>query len=363
MNAEELLEHKREIDRQRQAKFYENKKDEINERKRIAYQARKDEINAQRQLKYAEKKANEEPSDIIVSKNGKALNLVSADNVNMKFINYLQHANYSEHTKLRYVGDMKRIIQLIGERELLPLIKSGELQILIQNSTYSKSTQLGMATTILTALTGLKIKLTKRVYANYQNFVELLKQHVNNELVDKQDTEIVMKFGDYINQIKTKFGETSKIYLIALLYNELTLRDDFQLQIVDKLPKVLEHNYIVLNNTRLRVVITKYKTEKKYGVISELLSQSLSTKLKKYIHTTGLVVGDYLFGNEPLSNFILYNNKQIGVNGGVSLFRHMKITELSNDANISQEDMIKLASKMKHSPLIQLQYLRNLADE
>jgi hypothetical protein len=56
----------------------------------------------------------------------------------------------------------------------------------------------------------------------------------------------------------------------------------------------------------------------------------------------------------------IFVNKNIGVNGAVSMFRQMKITELSNDPKITNEDMIELAGKMKHSPLIQLTYLRNL---
>lgn len=366
MNPEEdpatILERKKEQDRLRQANFYEKNKDIVTERRRIAYQANKEKISEARKANYAVKKAEAEPVVKTVANNGRALNAVSDDNINTKYIEYFKTADYSEHTKLRYIGDMKRVIQLVGTTPIVESIKSGNFKKLLTESNYGESTKLGMAKTVLSGLTGLGIKLTKKVFRDYQIHVEVLTKAVTGELKEKQENDTVIRFDDYIPKVKTKFGENSKMHLIALLYNELTLRDDFQLEIVEKAPKKSEHNYIVMSGKRLRVIISKYKTEKQYGVISELLAQNLSTRIKNYVMVNALKVGDYLFGDAPLSNFILYSNKQIGVEGGVSMYRHMKVTEITNEKSITPEELIRLSLKMKHSPLVQLQYIRKLSD-
>jgi hypothetical protein len=82
--------------------------------------------------------------------------------------------------------------------------------------------------------------------------------------------------------------------------------------------------------------------------------------INKYIAENNLKVNEsYLFGNSKLSDFVRYNNSKIGVEGGISNYRHMKVTEELNK-EINAEQRVALAEKMKHSPMVQLQYVRQL---
>ena len=78
--------------------------------------------------------------------------------------------------------------------------------------------------------------------------------------------------------------------------------------------------------------------------------------IRKYIKRENLVFGDFLFGNKPLTSFVTKFNKQMHINGGISLYRMMSVSDLLHtqpDAEARQ----KLAEQMKHSPITQLAYL------
>ena len=109
----------------------------------------------------------------------------------------------------------------------------------------------------------------------------------------------------------------------------------------------------------LVLIINTYKTQTAYGQIKIKLSKALSNLIKKYIIENKLNINDYLFGDQKLSDYVRYNNSKINVEGGISNFRKMKISE-ELSKNISDEEKIILAEKMKHSPLVQLNYIRNL---
>ena len=174
-----------------------------------------------------------------------------------------------------------------------------------------------------------------------------------------------MPFQDYINLVKEKFGEKSKMYMIAKLYNELTLRDDFTLKIVNSGRDLsTDLNYVVIPqrrgirlNTKLRIIINHYKTSEKYGQIDAELSVALSNLIREYATQNNLKEGDFLFGEKELSNYVSSHNKQMGVKGSITLFRQMKISDEVNKQTDAKK-RVDLADKLKHSPVVQLRYLR-----
>jgi hypothetical protein len=113
-------------------------------------------------------------------------------------------------------------------------------------------------------------------------------------------------------------------------------------------------------NTRLRVVVTHYKTSSKYGIVDALLSPELSSLIKEYIEKKKLKEGDYLFGKKELSNYVSSKNKIIGEtgSGAINLFRKMKLTDEYESKNLTKDERVELADKLKHSPIVQLTYLR-----
>jgi hypothetical protein len=347
----EALDKKREQDRLRQKAYYDRKKEEVRARQKAYYDG---------------KKATDLETDLT---NNETIQAVNNDNVNRKYYDHIDKLDVKEITKLRYRTDMKRIIDLIGNDDLLDVINNKTLRTILDKTEYkdkteySYNTKLTTIKTILTVINDMDIKLNKKIFDDLKKYMDLLTREINDEHKVKQETIKVMTFKEYIELVKSKYGEQSKMYLIANLYSELTLRDDFQLEILDKVPKVLDHNYLIINKQNCRIIITKYKTEGVYGKISVLASKKLSNLIKEYIANNNLQIGDYLLGNQEQSKYINYHNEKIGVNGAVSLYRQMKITEMLNDPKINKEDMINLAEKMKHSPIVQLTYLRQMKDD
>ena len=351
----DILEKKREQDRLRQKAYYDRKKEEVRARQKAYYDG---------------KKATDEATNLATDlTNNETKEAVNNDNVNKRYYDHIEKLDIKDITKLRYRTDMERIIDIIGNEDLLDVINNKTLKDKLNQSVksngevYSNNSKLTTIKTILTIINDMNIKLNKKIFDDLKKYMDLLTREINEEHKVKQETIKVMTFKEYIDLVKSKYGEQSKMYLIANLYSELTLRDDFQLEILDKVPKVLDHNYLIINKQNCRIIITKYKTEGVYGKISVLASKKLSNLIKEYIATNNLQIGDYLLGNQEQSKYINYHNEKIGVNGAVSLYRQMKITEMLNDPKISKEAMIELAEKMKHSPIVQLTYMRQMKDE
>jgi hypothetical protein len=149
------------------------------------------------------------------------------------------------------------------------------------------------------------------------------------------------------------------MFVLSSLYDEATLRDDFALKIVERTPKDTSENYIVDLKTGMTLIINTYKTQEAYGQIKVKLSKKLSKRIKAYMLKNNLQSGDYLFGDNKMSDYVRYHNSKIGVEGGISNYRKMKISE-ELSKNLTDEERIELAQKMKHSPMVQLSYVRKL---
>jgi hypothetical protein len=218
---------------------------------------------------------------------------------------------------------------------------------------------------VLYIIDNLKLPIEEVIKGYYVNQFEIMKLNCIDENMVTQDT-IIISFTDYLKKIKERFGEESKEYLISLLYNEATLRDDFTLKIVSSIKdtKNNDENFIILpsKEENLTLIINHYKTREQYGVIKIRLSIGLSRMIRKYIQVENLSMNDYLFGNKNLSTFVQKMNKEIDVNGGINLYRKMKISEMYKkyDGNPSAEERINLSNLMVHSPILQTRYLRKI---
>lgn len=333
LTEEEKKNKKREQDRLRQAKYYSEKKDKINERRKAKYQEKKVVV-----VKVEEPTL---PSNDIILQT------------------LLEKEFASESTKKRYVNDIKRLIKLAKDISIFDLIKEHKIKDLLESSTFSSSTKKGMVFSVYQIIKDYDLKVEVEDLELYVNTLIIV---INDELNKKKAEEVVLSFKDYLEKVKEKYGEDSKIYTLGCIYQEVTLRDDFQLilteQPVEELKKKNE-NYLFWVGQTMIVVINQYKTEKTYGVIVVELSDELRERIAKYITKNDIDENKYVFGDKPLSSYICKKNKEIGIDGGVSLYRRMKISDLKNDINTTPEDLAILAKSMKHSPLLQIQYMRD----
>lgn len=380
----------REQDALRQEKYYELHKEEINKRRRERHaekmKAKQTEnINITKgilddKIQVIKQKPNqEEPKQTIpkqddkqgikIVKTTKPKIIIEEDDEEPKnkskndmLIEKLDKLELNPLTKKKYIGDLKRVLGLINNEDLITQIRNMNILKVIKETTqYANNTKQGLVQILLFMITQFNLTINKKALTETKKYFELLKSNIKTEHTAKanDDANSVMSFTCYIDKVKTTFGEKSKMYVLTKLYDEATLRDDFVLKIVDKTPRDTNENYIVNLKSNMTLIINTYKTQTAYGQIKLKLTKGLSNLIKEYMTLNNLKTGDYLFGENKLSDFVRYNNSKIGVEGGISNFRKMKISE-ELSKNISEEERITLAEKMKHSPLVQLTYVRKL---
>jgi hypothetical protein len=366
--AEEIVEKMKQQNRERQNKFYQANKAEINAKRREMYKACKK--ATQVKVKEPTHELVEVHLDEIVATEPLAISKI--DYSKKKKLTYeeirqgLNQLEYkSDKTKQKYLGDLQRLHKITECPDYMKCFKNPDIILnQLDNSEYSVNTVKSAIQTILFVIDKLELKNTKK--EAFVKAFDIYKLKSLDHTAEKQETEKVMPFQNYIDLVKEKYGENSKMFMIAMLYDELTLRDDFTLKIVNS-GKALstEFNYIIIPqrkgiklNTKLRIVINHYKTSEKYGEINADVSVELSNMIREYAKQNELKEGDFLFGEKELSNYVSSKNKQMGLKGSISLFRQMKISDvLSKETDAKTR--VELAEKLKHSPIVQLRYLRN----
>lgn len=358
----------REQTRLRQAKFYEKKKEEINQKRREKYRACVEKCLKEVNEGYEEPFVPEKPvftkGDIKIKDLSKNKTL-SYDEI----VKYLDELNLNPNTAIKYKQDIKRFIKITGCEDVIKCIKRSDVIISdIENgkmkngNLYSNNTKKGLYQTVLFIIDRFNLQINKQPYK--LKFEEAKIQSIEDN--DKKVYEKpVMKFSTFIDKVKQEFGEKSKMYAIVKLYDEVPMRDNFQLKIVDKVKDAKDNtfNYILMYSGKpAKVIINNYKTKDMYGTISVNLTKDTTNLLREYTKNNNISIGDFLFGNEKLSSYVTPNNNKLGVEKGFSTYRHMKISEeLSKVKSIPERQM--LASSMGHSPLTQLKYVRNLINE
>lgn len=183
----------------------------------------------------------------------------------------------------------------------------------------------------------------------------------------------VVPWGTYLQRIDEKYPEGSLQRLVAKMYHEVPVRDDFkELRIVAKKAEMTDiaMNYLILSRTEALIVLNSYKTEKKFRGMKlppYKLSAGLSTMLRDYIKAHGIPYGQFLFPKfktSGLSSTVGKMNKACGIQKlAISALRSMTIaTESYNNRDLPEVERsklrIKLASRMLHNSITAEAYAR-----
>lgn len=325
--------------------------DKVREQNRLRakrfYDLNKDKIKQTRKEKHAEKKALPVAELKVSISNDELLERLAAIDMN-------------PNTKKKYLADFKRLMTAINNEPLINQIRQGQSLIdAINTSAFSTNTKKGLVQCVLYIITKLELNVNKKAHDMLINHFELLKQIGSEEHKEKSEAESVLTWKSYMDKIRAEFGADSKMYLIASLYNFLCIRDDYQLKIVRRKPTETSENYLVLSKGNFQAVINQYKTQNKYGQISEKLSKGLTRMISAYMAKHDLKIGDYLF-DEELSAYVIRCNRKINVDGGISYFRKMSTSELLNNPDVTAEEKIELSNQLKHSVFVQSKYMRKL---
>lgn len=190
----------------------------------------------------------------------------------------------------------------------------------------------------------------------------------------RNETELLMNWSDFLELVKTNFGESSKQFLMTLFYHTTPVRDDFQLQIVktieesrgDKRDETNPNNkknfIIVPVQGNCTIIINAYKTDSKYSYNHGYgLSDYASKLTREYMKKKKLDYGKYLFGNSLQSHFVsdmgqrLESEMPKGVkNVLIGTMRRMSASEADLD---TPEKMFAFSRKMLHNVHTQQGYL------
>ena len=166
----------------------------------------------------------------------------------------------------------------------------------------------------------------------------------------------------YLDKIKIAFGEESKEFLIASMYQQVTARDDFQLYIVDRLGKTnnRERNFLVLpRKGTCTIVLNHYKTAFRYKQYKKEVDANLTILLRNYIAKHKIDYDHLLFPEPLLGPFVKKMHKEIGVSGSINSIRHIVISDmLKNYKNMTLEQKLSSARQAMHSHLTDTDYVR-----
>ena len=274
----------------------------------------------------------------------------------------LNEIDMTEHTKTKYLSDIDRLFTTINDNDLQNELKNGVAIVKqIKDSNYAGNTKAGMIQMVLYLINKFNLPVEANELLILQTYFKEVKVSVEAGIEIKKLTETVMTWKDYMNLVVNEFGLNSKMFVISSLYREVTMRDDFQLKLVTRKPKTTNENYLVLNKNNYKLIINNYKTDQTYGQISIKLSRGLTKTIELYIQTNNLKNNDYLFGDSQQSGFIRYSNTKIGVDGGISMYRHMTCSELVANPKTTAADKVRIAKRMAHSVYLQGTYCREFA--
>jgi hypothetical protein len=267
--------------------------------------------------------------------------------------------------------------------KIIKQVKEGKKVTSKGVESYSNSSLINVFETIGYMIDNFKINVSK---ANHQKIKDIDDEVIidrNKAQKEKQAAERVPTFQDYEAKVKEVFGENSEMDLITQLYGfTLGARDDFGLIIVgseaeandykgDNFIIVPRENIYKVKKVNCTIIIDNFKTKESYEGYHLQLSADLSRKLRKYITENNRQYGDYLFGNNKLSQFINAANKTLREKhnfmqqcaGGVNAFRKILASRLQDYENMSSADQLKEARKFRHSKEVHLKYLRLLTSE
>ena len=166
----------------------------------------------------------------------------------------------------------------------------------------------------------------------------------------------VIPYDEYLKLIYEKYPENSKERLVALLYKEIPVRDNFgSLKLIDSLDEDNGVGNFLLRNCE-NVILNDYKTKNVYNKVVYDLSSKLSEILLDYIDACE--INDYIFEQKPLSAFVISMNKKLRLKISINTLRKMSVSEFLAKANITAEDRMEQSRKMCHSVATQKTYKR-----
>lgn len=359
-SAEHKLQRIKDQNKARAKKYYEAHKEVISQRrKENRIKINKIVEEAQPKLPPAVAKKKElrlqTVADVI-----KSLKEIDVDNDNKTNINNTkQLIHILDITDInKAFNDSKKVIQKIENATL----KRDPTKF------YTTNSKKGLYQTLLYLLDTFNIIIPEKSRNAYEDKHGIYKvqSHMDNEEDKKEE---VMSWNEYLDSVAEEYGKESKQYIIASLYKLSGFRDNLQLKIISNENESADNkiNYIIVpgpipdKRKRYTLILNVYKTDKKYKSDTIKLTKELSNLIRKYMEANDIGYGQYLFGKSLLSGYISKFNQKLGLHITINKYRKMVVSNAhAENPNMTAEDRVKLAYKMKHAPQTTDHYLHGV---
>ena len=379
---EQRLAKIREQGRNRAKKFYEKHKQAILEKHKqinfLANQFLKLQINKEEEKVEPIPEPIHEPIHEPTPKEKKKKIIFSKDKV-IELLN--EYPFEEETTRKTYINNVNMIFKAIPNCENLekcfnnPKVVNLAITNLKKSNggDYSLNSKKALYQGIVFIIDKLGMNVKQKNKQNYLDAFTEKKISSKEQTKERQKEEEANEyptFTAYLKKVEGFYGKEGKEYLVTKIYEEIPVRDNFQLIIVPNMNAANNNkkNYLVLPRKKegLKVILNKYKTFKKYGKQEYTLTKGLSDLLLKYIENKNIEFEQPIFSK--LSQYVAKMNKVLGYGnlGGINAYRHMAVSHGLNDiTELPEEEQtkarIELSKKLLHSVNTQEAYKRPIS--
>jgi hypothetical protein len=264
----------------------------------------------------------------------------------------------AEATAKKNAAQFEKAVKESGTRNLTQAINDGTIFNWIQETHDNENTRKSYYYSFNVVV---KHKLIPNITREAKKALETKLQQATDNIKLQQilavvdGTQTTQMFSEIMNEASQKFDRVSEEMVLLKLYDEFTLRQDYEaLAIRFHQPGRARWrsttNYYVVPTGEL-VMNNLKKVKKKTDTFSGKVSESLKRLLVEYASKRGLEDGDLLFQSKPSRLF-----QNIGTS--VNKLRHAKVTEMLQDDKLTQEQKRDLAIRMNHSIVTQFIYRR-----
>lgn len=360
MTSEEKIQHIKNLNKARAKKYYESHKEMIHVKAKE---------NREKSRNCLTKGNDAEPTLAIPSPGNKP-KIVKATFEDLQ--NIIKNLKFNkEKTREDYLGGLNRLHKIIKATDYLTALRDPEkvLKTIYEykqpdGKPFSVNTIKSTLQFLVYLSDNANLNLNKQSINAYKNAFKIYKIKSTDENNEKMKNKETMLMSDYVELVKNKFDEDSKMYLIVKMYEYLCVRDNYSnLKVVEKIADMVDDgktNYIMVAPKKQCIVrISHFKTDSYYKPIEDKFPMGVSNKIRNYIAKNNIQYGDTLFGSN-VSSFISKENKKLGDHlGSVNEIRHRVISEALSKPNITEQEKVDLSEKMKHSAVTQSTYVRN----
>lgn len=309
---------------------------------------------------------------------------------NIRYDTILKNSFQNETTRKNYVYRMNTLLRTCYVKSMQPIIESPDAFYHLIRDAYPNITTRKNLLTLILALFKYDKALSAEFPEQHQRWMKLHDDmdglqtaKYNKNMPDMKQLAKYTPFEDI--QLKynelTKNGENAHLtrqlsqylVLLSIILNTPPKRADYGCMRIfyDKDPQLSTENYVVIQSSSSSgmggyMVFTKYKTDKKHMRIDESMNAQLfrdiTTSLRRWPR-------DHLFvtksskpfaSNNAFSKYVISAFKTLfGKDTGVTMLRHIFITEKVDMNLLSIEEKSEIAQQMMHTSGLQEKYKWN----